>query len=174
MQCSIPETDRDNSRQRLAKFCDNRAPSCACSTEQERCMCAMDAVSHGAVLEISRGSSAGNDDGDTTKGRLLRRAALRITWLLVLVLRNTSSSATPVDLTQGASRMAISRLVTDGDCLTPEPHLRFACGAPVRRRKRSRAINDRAWRRPIFAESLAACALHPTPESAFAQRSRPL
>ena len=108
-------------------------------------MCAMDAVSHGAVLGISRGSSVGNDDGATnddgyaTKGWLLRKAAFRITCLLILVLRNTSSSATPVDLTQGASRMAISRLVTDGDCLTPELHLRFACGAPVLRRKRSRA-----------------------------------
>lgn len=88
-------------------------------------MCAMDAVSHGAVLEISRGSSVGHDDGYSTKGGLLRRAAFRMTCLLVLVLRNTSSSATPLDLTQGTSRMAISRLVTDDNCLTPEPHLRF-------------------------------------------------
>lgn len=106
-------------------------------------MCAMDAVSHRAVPEISRGSSAGNDDDDATqKGRPLRRAALRISWLLVLVLRNASTSATPVDLTYDASRMAISRLVTEGNCLTPEPHLRFVCGEPVRRQKRSRAISD--------------------------------
>jgi hypothetical protein len=107
-------------------------------------MCvAMDVISHRAVPEISRGSSAGNDNDDATqKGRLLRRAALRISWLLVLVLRNASTSATPVDLTYGAGRMAISRLVTEGDCLMPLQHLRFVCGAPVRRRKRSRAIDD--------------------------------
>lgn len=93
-------------------------------------MCAMDAVSHGAVLEISRSSSAGNDDGDATKGRLLRRAAFRISWLLVLVLRNASASATPVDLTQGASRMPISRLVTEDDCLTSEQNPKFVCRVP--------------------------------------------
>lgn len=87
-------------------------------------MCAMDAVSHGAVRAIPKGSTVGNDDGDATRGRLLRRAAFRITCLLVLVLRNTSSSAALVDLTQGTSRMAISRLVADSDRLTPEPYLR--------------------------------------------------
>lgn len=88
-------------------------------------MCAMDAVSHGADLENSRGSTVGNEDGDVTKAWLLGRAAFRITCLLVLVLRNTSSSATPVDLTQAASRVAISRLVADDDRLTPAAQVRM-------------------------------------------------
>src|SRR5437868_11442330 len=96
--------------------------------KQERYMCAMDAVSHRAVPEISRGSSAGNDDDDATqKGRLLRRAALRISWLLVLVLRNASTSATPLDLICSGDRMAVSRLVTEDDCLTPEQNPKFVC-----------------------------------------------
>lgn len=95
-------------------------------------MCAMDAVSHEAVPAIPKGSTVGNDDGDATRGRLLRKAAFRITCLLVLVLRNTSSSAALVDLTQGASRMAISRLVADSDRFPPEPHVRFPGGAPTR------------------------------------------
>jgi hypothetical protein len=91
-------------------------------------MCAMDAVSHRAVPEISRGSSAGNDDDDAIqKGRLLRRAALRISWLLVLVLRNASTSATPLDLICSGDRMAVSRLVTEDDCLTPEQNPKFVC-----------------------------------------------
>ena len=99
-------------------------------------MCAMDAVSHRAVPEKSRSLSTQNDDDDATrKGRLLRRAAFRISWLLVLVLRNASASATPIDLTLDASRMAISRLVTEGDCLTPEQPLRFVFGAPAASRR---------------------------------------
>jgi len=83
-------------------------------------MCAMDAVSQRADLDISGGSTVRHSDGDVTKAWLLGRAAFRITCLLVLVLRNTSSSTTPVDLTLAASRVAISRLVTDDDWLTPE------------------------------------------------------
>ena len=99
-------------------------------------MYAMDAVSHRAIPEISKGLSAESDHDDTTqKKRLLRSVAFRVSWLLVLVLRNTSASATPVDLTYGASRTAISRLVTEGDRLTPERHLRFACGAPAALRR---------------------------------------
>ena len=99
-------------------------------------MCAMDALSHKVIPASSKGSSAGNDDDDAAqKKRLLRSVAFRISWLLVLVLRNTSASATPVDLTYGASRMTISRLVTEGDCLTPEQHLRFVCGAPAASRR---------------------------------------
>jgi hypothetical protein len=90
------------------------------------------AVCHGGVPEISRGSSAGNDDDDATqKGRLLRRAALRISWLLVLVLRNASTSATPLDLIFSGDRMAVSRLVTEDDCLTPEQNPKFVCRVPA-------------------------------------------
>jgi hypothetical protein len=112
-------------------------------------MCAMDAVSHGADLEKSRGSTVGNEVGDVTKAWLLGRAAFRITCLLVLVLRNTSSSATPVDLTQAASRVAISRLVADDDRLTPELHPRLAWGVSVR--KRIAALDDvrRMQKRPF-------------------------
>jgi hypothetical protein len=133
MRCSIPETDRDNSRQWSAKFCDIRTSSCARSTKQERYMYdAMHAVSHGVVPEISKGSSAeGDEDYATPKGRFLRRAALRITWLLVLVLRNTSTSTTPLDLMHSGDRMAVSRLVTEGDCLTSEQNPKFVCRVPA-------------------------------------------
>ncbi|MDE5455810.1 hypothetical protein GWE18_23820 [Bradyrhizobium sp. CSA112] len=57
---------------------------------------AMHAVSRGAVPEISQDSSAeGDEDYATPKGLFLRRAAVRISWLLVFVLRNASASATP-------------------------------------------------------------------------------
>lgn len=92
---------------------------------------AMHAVSHGVVPEISKGSSAeGDEDYATPKGRFLRRAALRITWLLVLVLRNTSTSTTPLDLTHSGDRMAVSRLVTEGDCLTFEQNPKLVCRVP--------------------------------------------
>jgi hypothetical protein len=99
-------------------------------------MYAMDAVSHRVIPEISRGLSGGSDHDDATqKKQLLRSVAFRISCLLVLVLRNTSASATPVDLTYGASRTAISRLVTERDCLTPGRHPRFVCGAPATSRR---------------------------------------
>jgi hypothetical protein len=84
-------------------------------------MCvAMDAISYRAVPEISGGSLARSDEGDASrKGLFVRRAAIRISWLLVLVLRNASASATPLELTHGAGRMAISRLVTEGDVSPP-------------------------------------------------------
>lgn len=90
-------------------------------------MCdAMGAVSRRAVPEISRGASAGSDEDDAIRKELfLRRAAVRISWLLVLLLRNISTSATPLDLTYSAGRMAISRLVTEDDCLTSEQNLKF-------------------------------------------------
>src|SRR5437899_13031254 len=107
MQCSIPETDRDNSRQRSAKFCDIRTSSFERSMKQERYMYdAMHAFSDGAVPEISKSSSA---EGDEDYATLLRRAAVRISWLLVFVLRNTSTSTTPLDLMYGGDRMAVSR-----------------------------------------------------------------
>ena len=131
MQCSIPETDRDNSRQRSAKFCDIRTSSFERSMKQERYMYdAMHAVSHGAVPEISKSSSAeGDEDYATPKGLLLRRAAVRISWLLVFVLRNTSTSTTPLDLMYGGDRMAVSRLVTEDDCLS-EQNAKFVCTVP--------------------------------------------
>ncbi|MGY3617725.1 hypothetical protein ACVJGD_003921 [Bradyrhizobium sp. USDA 10063] len=93
-------------------------------------MCdAMDAVSRGAVPEISRGASAGSDEDDATRKELfLCRAAFRISWLLVLVLRNASTSAAPLDLAYGGGSMAISRLVTEGDSLRSEPDLKLVCG----------------------------------------------
>ena len=132
MQCSIPETDRDNSRQRPAKFCDILISSCARSTKQERYMYdAMHAVSHGAVPEISKGSSAeGDDDYARPKGLFLRRAAVRISWLLVFVLRNASTSTTPLDLMDCGDRTAVSRLVTEDDCLTSEQNPKFVCRGP--------------------------------------------
>jgi hypothetical protein len=132
MQCSIPETDRDNFRQRSAKFCDIRTPSCARSTKQERYMYdAMHAVSRQAIPEIARGSSVEGDEGNTTpNGLFLRRAAVRISWLLVLVLRNTSASVTPLDLPNGGGPTTISRLVTEDECLTPEQNLKFVCRVP--------------------------------------------
>ena len=81
-----------------------------------------------AVPEISRGPSPGSDEGYATpKGVVLCRAAFRISWLLVFVLRNGSTSATPLDPTYGAGSMAISRLVTEGDGLTSEQDLKFVC-----------------------------------------------
>jgi len=131
MQGSIPETDRDNSGQRSAKFCDIRTSSYARSMKQERYMYdAMHAVSHRAIPEISKTSSAGGDEDDATPKRpFLRRAAVRISWLLVLVLRNTSTSVTPLDLYNG-DRMAVSRLVTEDDRLTSGQNLKFVCRAP--------------------------------------------
>lgn len=133
MRCSIPETDRDNSRQRSAKFCDIRTSSCARSTKQECYMYdARHAVCHGGVSEISKGSSAGGDeDYATPKGLLLRRAAVRISWLLVLVLRNTSTSTPPLDLLHSGDRMAVSRLVTEDDGLTSEQNPKFVCRVPA-------------------------------------------
>jgi hypothetical protein len=91
---------------------------------------AMHAVFRGAVPEISKGSSAeGDEDHTTPKGLLLRRAALRISWLLVLVLRNTS--AAPLDLMQSGDRMAVSRLVTEDDGLTSEQNPKFVCRVPA-------------------------------------------
>ena len=79
---------------------------------------AMQAVSNGSVAELSTGSPARGDEGYARpKEPFLRRAAVRTGWLLLFVLRNISSSATPIDLTDGGSRMAISRLVTEGDGL---------------------------------------------------------
>jgi hypothetical protein len=90
-------------------------------------MCdAMVAGSRKAVPEMSSGSSAGSDeDYATGKELLLRRSAVRIGWLLVLLLRNISTSATPLDLTYSTGRTAISRLVTEDDCLTSEQNLKF-------------------------------------------------
>jgi hypothetical protein len=90
---------------------------------------AMRAVSHGAVPEISRGSSVKGEDY-TQKRLFPRRAAVRISWLLVFVLRNISTSATPLDLPYSGGRMAISRLATEGDCLACEQNLKFVCGLP--------------------------------------------
>jgi hypothetical protein len=92
---------------------------------------AMHAVSHGAIPEISKGSSAGGDEGYATpRGLFLRRAAVRIGWLLVFVLRNTSASTTPLDLMFCGDRMAVSRLVTEDDRLTSEQNPRFVCRVP--------------------------------------------
>lgn len=92
---------------------------------------AMHAVCHGPVPESSKGSSAeGDEDCATAKGLCLRRAAVRISWLLVFVLRNTSTSATPLDLAYGGDRMAVSRLVTEDDCLAFEQSPRFVCAVP--------------------------------------------
>ena len=92
---------------------------------------AMHAVSHGAVPEIARGSSVEDDEGHATpKGLFLRRAAVRISWLLVLVLRNTSASVTPLDLPNSGGPTAISRLVTEDECLMSEQNLKFVCRVP--------------------------------------------
>ncbi|MEH2543089.1 hypothetical protein V1278_003915 [Bradyrhizobium sp. AZCC 1577] len=92
---------------------------------------AMHAVFRGAVPEISKGSSAESDEDHTTpKGLLLRRAAVRIGWLLVFVLRNTWASTTPPDLMYCGDRMAVSRLVTEDDCLTSEQNPKFVCRVP--------------------------------------------
>jgi hypothetical protein len=95
-------------------------------------MCdAIDAVSRRTVPEISTGASTGGAEDDATrKGLLIRRAACRISWLLVFVLRNASTSATPLELTHDAGRVAISRLVTEGDCLTPAQEPKFVRGTP--------------------------------------------
>jgi hypothetical protein len=99
---------------------------------------AMDAVSRGAIAEISRGSSAGSDEDDATPKRLvLRRAAFRTGCLLLCVLRNISTSATPVDLTYSAGRITISRLVTEGDVSSSEQNPKFVCGASDVLRKSS-------------------------------------
>ena len=95
---------------------------------------AMHAISHGTVPEISKGSSAeGDEDCAAPRGLPLRRAAARISWLLVFMLRNTST--TPLDVMYCGDRMAVSRLVTEGDCLTPEQPLRFVFGAPAASRR---------------------------------------
>jgi len=93
---------------------------------------AMHAVSHGAVPDISKGSSVKGDDEDyaTPKRLFPRRAAVRISWLLVFVLRNISTSATPLDLPYSGGRMAISRLVTEDHCLASEQNFKFVCGVP--------------------------------------------
>ena len=92
---------------------------------------AMHAVSHGAVPEILKGSSAeGDEDHTTPKGMLLSRAAARIGWLLVLVLRNTSASTTPLDLMYRGDGVVVSRLVTEDDCLTSEQNPKFVCRVP--------------------------------------------
>ena len=92
---------------------------------------AMHAVSNGTAAELSRGSSARDDEGYArSKDPLLRRAAVRMGWLLLFVLRNISSSATPIDLTDGGSRMAISRLVTEADGLPSKQNFQFVCRVP--------------------------------------------
>ena len=92
---------------------------------------AMHAVSHRAIPEISRGSSAeGDEDSVTPKRPFLRRAAFRISWLLVLALRNTSTTVTPLDLPYSGGPMAISRLVTEDDRLTRKQNLKFVCEVP--------------------------------------------
>ena len=92
---------------------------------------AMHAISHGVVPGISKGSSAdGDEDYATPKGLFLRRAVLRISWLLVFVLRNTSTSTAPLDLMHGGDRMAVSRLVTEDDGLTSGRNPKFVCGVP--------------------------------------------
>lgn len=93
-------------------------------------MCdAMDAVSRRAVPENSSGPSAEGDEDHASWRRLsLWRAAFRISCLLVFMLRNTSTSAAPLDLTYGAGSMAVSRLVTESDCLRSEQNLKFVCG----------------------------------------------
>jgi hypothetical protein len=92
---------------------------------------AMHAVSHRTIPGISKTSSAGGDEDDATPKRpFLRRAAVRISWLLVLALRNTSTSVTPLDLYNG-DRVAVSRLVTEDDCLTSEQNPKFVCRVPA-------------------------------------------
>jgi hypothetical protein len=92
---------------------------------------AMHAISRGAVPEISKGSSAeGDEDYTIPKGLLLRRAAVRIGWLLVFVLRNTSASTSPLDLMYCGDRTAVSRLVTEDDCLTSGQNPKFVCRVP--------------------------------------------
>ncbi|MCA1457178.1 hypothetical protein I6F35_28895 [Bradyrhizobium sp. BRP22] len=89
---------------------------------------AMHAVFHGGVPEIPRDASVGSDEDDAIPKELfLRRAAVRISWLLVFALRNFSASATPLDLTYSAGRVAISRLITEGDCWTSEGNPKFKC-----------------------------------------------
>jgi hypothetical protein len=89
---------------------------------------AMHAVSHQAIPEIARGLSVEDDEGNAApNGLFLRRAAVRISWLLVLLLRNTSASVTPLDLPNSGGRTAISRLVTEDECSTPEQNLKFVC-----------------------------------------------
>jgi hypothetical protein len=90
---------------------------------------AMRAVSHRAIPEISSGSSVEGDSATPTKP-LLRRAALRISWLLVLALRNTSTTVTPLDLPYSGSLTAISRLVTEDDRWTRKQNLKFVCQGP--------------------------------------------
>jgi hypothetical protein len=93
---------------------------------------AMHAVSREAVPEIARGSSIeGDEDSAIPKRRLLRGAAVRISWLLVLVLRNTSASVTPLDLPNSGGLTTISRLVTEDDCLTSEQNPKFVCRVPA-------------------------------------------
>jgi hypothetical protein len=92
---------------------------------------AMHAVSHAAVSNISKGSSSdGDEDYTTPKELCLRRAAVRISWLLVLVLRNTSTSTAPLDLMSCGDRMAVSRLVAEDDCLTSGQNPKFVCRVP--------------------------------------------
>jgi hypothetical protein len=92
---------------------------------------AMHSVSHRAIPEISRGSSVEGDEGSVTPKRpFLRRAAFRISWLLVLALRNTSTTVTPLDLPHSGGPMAISRLVTEDDRLTRKQNLKFVCEVP--------------------------------------------
>lgn len=89
---------------------------------------AMRAVSHGAVPEISRGSSVKGlrhpEETVPSQSRSSDKLAA------VLLLRNISTSATPLDLPYSGGRMAISRLVTEGDCLACEQNLKFVCGLP--------------------------------------------
>lgn len=94
-------------------------------------MCvAIDAVFGRIVPESPRGSSAESDeDYPTRKGPISGRSAFRISWLLVFVLRNASTSTTPLDLTYGANSTVISRLVTEDDRLTSERDLKFVCGS---------------------------------------------
>jgi hypothetical protein len=109
---------------------------------------AMHAVSNGTVPELSGGSSARGDEGYARpKEPFLRRAAVRMGWLLLFVVRNVSASATPIDLTYGGSRMVISRLVTEDDCLPSRqnfssyakcPDLRPRIMAELRRLETSR------------------------------------
>ena len=66
---------------------------------------AMHAFSDGAVPEISKSSSA---EGDEDYATLLRRAAVRISWLLVFVLRNTSTSTTPATTATAAGSATAS------------------------------------------------------------------
>ena len=92
---------------------------------------AMHAVSHRTIPEISRGSSAeGDEDSVTPKRPFLRRAAFRITWLLVLALRNTSTTVTPLELQYSGGLMAISRLVPEDDRLTRKQYPKFVCEVP--------------------------------------------